>query len=84
VVARAERWLRECSTWLLTNDLDMQAPDTLDEDPLDIADALAALQIPALLEKARREERERNVTWLREHGWPAAGNELMAIRAGEE
>ena len=35
----AETWLRECSTWLLTNDLDMQCP--LEADPLDIADDLA-------------------------------------------
>lgn len=37
----AETWLRECSTWLLRNDLDMQCPMTT--DPLDLADALRAL-----------------------------------------
>lgn len=37
-VAQASAWLRECSTWLLTNDLDMQCP--MEADPLDIADAL--------------------------------------------
>lgn len=40
-LVRAEKWLRACSDWLLTTDLDMGCP--MDEDPLDIADDLAAL-----------------------------------------
>lgn len=37
-------WLRDCSDWLLSNDLDMQMPDgVLDTDPLDIADQLETL-----------------------------------------
>lgn len=41
---RAEAWLRACSAWLLSNDLDMKMPSgILDTDPLDIADELAAL-----------------------------------------
>jgi hypothetical protein len=39
-VSAASAWLRECSTWLLSNDLDMRCP--MDTDPLDIADALDA------------------------------------------
>jgi len=47
VVERAEQWLRACSDWLLSNDLDMQMPDgILDTDPLDIADDLAAMPRP--------------------------------------
>lgn len=38
-IGRAEAWLRQCSAWLLSNDLDMQCP--MKADPLDIADDLA-------------------------------------------
>lgn len=43
VLVRAEKWLRACSDWLLETDLDMKCPDTMDEDPLDIANDIAAL-----------------------------------------
>lgn len=47
-LTRAEQWLRACSAWLLTNDLDMEMPGgILDTDPLDIADDLAALDAQA-------------------------------------
>lgn len=43
----AEAWLRACSDWMLTNDLDMQVPDgVLDNDPLNIADRLAVMLRP--------------------------------------
>lgn len=41
VVERAEQRLRECSSWLLRTDLDMQCP--METDPLNIADELTAL-----------------------------------------
>jgi hypothetical protein len=37
----AAAWLRECSDWLLSNDLDMQCP--MEADPLDLADELISL-----------------------------------------
>lgn len=45
-------WLRDCSDWLLSNDLDMQMPDgVLDTDPLDIADQLETLaSLPSAVE----------------------------------
>jgi hypothetical protein len=51
---QAEEWIRDCSTWLLENDLDMQIPDgVLDTDPLDIADQLAALRATPQEEEGR-------------------------------
>jgi hypothetical protein len=45
LIGRTSEWLRACSTWLLTNDLDMKLPGgVLDTDPLDLADALEALR----------------------------------------
>lgn len=35
-------WLSECSDWMLANDLDMQCP--METDPVDVADAVTALQ----------------------------------------
>ncbi|TZG25632.1 hypothetical protein [Sphingomonas montanisoli] len=40
-VVQASAWLRECSKWLLSNDLDMQCP--MEADPLDLADLLDRL-----------------------------------------
>lgn len=40
-VTEAIEWLRECSTWMLSNDLDMTCP--METDPLDIADRRSAL-----------------------------------------
>lgn len=40
-IKRAEQWLRICSGWMMSNDLDMGCP--MLEDPLDLADDLAAL-----------------------------------------
>lgn len=40
VMRDASAWFRECSSWLLMHDLDMQCP--MQADPLDIADALDA------------------------------------------
>jgi hypothetical protein len=37
----AATWLRECSGWLLSNDLDMTCP--METDPLDLADDLDAV-----------------------------------------
>lgn len=53
VVERTINWLRQCSDWLLTNDLDMQCP--MDEDPIDLANALSAL--PPRDEELREENR---------------------------
>lgn len=39
-VAAAAKWLRECSTWMLTNDLDMQCP--METDPISLAEDLEA------------------------------------------
>lgn len=39
LLPQVEAWLRQCSTWMLTNDLDMGCP--MEADPLDLADALA-------------------------------------------
>jgi hypothetical protein len=36
----SEKWLRECSDWLLANDLDMTCPMQI--DPLDLADQSSA------------------------------------------
>lgn len=40
-MVEASTWLRQCSDWLLSNDLDMKCP--MEKDPLDIADALDIL-----------------------------------------
>lgn len=48
ILSRTETWLRECSSWLLSSDLDMQCP--METDPLDLADdlkTLAALPSPS-------------------------------------
>lgn len=45
ILSRTEAWLRECSSWLLGSDLDMQCP--MEADPLDLADDLAALPSPS-------------------------------------
>ncbi len=58
-VGRAILWLKECSDWLLSSDLDMQCP--MEDDPLDIVDALSALP-------ASSGEVGRVVAWLREGG----------------
>jgi len=50
-------WLRECSDWLLTNDLDMSCP--MQTDPLDIADNLEALLPSASVGGEREAERAR-------------------------
>ena len=41
LVERVAAWLRQCSSWLLENDLDMTCP--MEADPLDLADGLEAL-----------------------------------------
>lgn len=53
VMERAEKWLRECSTWILTHDLDMCPDFPMGEDPLDIADDLAAYLADTLAECLR-------------------------------
>lgn len=40
-IQQAAAWLRECSSWLLTNDFDMACP--MEADPLDLADNLGAI-----------------------------------------
>lgn len=49
LIERVETWLRACSKWLLTNDLDMTCP--MEADPLDLADALAALSAKPTIEE---------------------------------
>jgi hypothetical protein len=74
VVKLAEAWLRECSDWLLSTDLDMQCP--MQTDPLDIADELAALS--GQHEQAPVEQPAAEAL----HWCLGQATEIMAITAG--
>jgi len=50
-LAEIEQWLRDCHSWLMSTDLDMQCP--MDTDPLDLADDLAALRAQAGVDRER-------------------------------
>lgn len=78
-IERAAKWLRECSTWMLTNDLDMRCP--METDPLSLAEDLEAAspglhglrcdetlcpRSPTRPGAAMTGERERVVAWLQE------------------
>ena len=64
-IERVEKWLRECSAWMLATDLDMQCP--MEGDPLDLADSLAAARAPAkgLCRWLRSPAYQGGLTW----GW---------------
>ncbi len=51
LVGRLEVWLRQCSSWMLAEDLDLTCP--MKTDPLDLADDLPALLAHIVGEDAR-------------------------------
>lgn len=87
-VKMATEWLRACSDWLLTNDLDMQMPDgVLDTDPLDIAAALEQAGEPVGREAMSRvrhalDPQDAFNSWEQKRGvWPRVFSD-EAFKAG--